>query len=145
MKRTLFYLSITIVAAIVLSSCATGYSKSSYISSLEKFVGKVENNWKSYDEDDWTNADKKMKAFEEKYDKYSDDFTDNEIKDIVLLMARYKLTRAKATGKSWLKDIKGWFNDNKDFFDEALEDLKELGGSIEQFADSVNALFNQNF
>lgn len=131
------------MATFVLCSCATGYSKTSYISSLEKFVDKVENDWKSYDEDDWTNADEKMEVFEEKYDKYSEDLTDEEKKDVVLLIARYKLVRAKATGNTWLKDIKGWFNDNKDVFDEALEDLKEIGGSIGEFVDSLNTLFDQ--
>ena len=127
MKRTLFYLSFTIVAAIVLSSCATGYSKSSYISSLEKFVGKVENNWKSYDEDDWTRSNKTMDAFKEKYSKYSEEFTEKDELKVAKLMAKYQWLCVKYTGKSWLDDLSKKLSDENE---ELINDINDIVNSF---------------
>lgn len=143
MRRTsLLLLLCAIVISIAASSCTTGYSKKTYISSLEKFVARVEADGKKYDSEDWEKADERMVAFEEKYDKYADDFSDKEVKDIVILMAKYKVAHAKATGNRWLNGIKGWFNDNQGVLDETLKDLKEIGSSIDQYVDSIATLLD---
>lgn len=140
MKKIVSLLLSTIMIFFVMISCATGYSKRSFAPSLEKFVSKVEKNWKSFDEGDWVKADKRMDAFEQKYDKYANDFTKEEVKEIVKQVAKYKVIRAKAKGKSWLNDFKDWLDNSKVVFEDGFKDLKEKGGYIDKYIDSIGSL-----
>jgi len=142
MRRTsLLLLLCALVISIAASSCATGYSKKTYISSLEKFVSQVEEKCNKYDDDDWAKVDERMEAFEEKYEKYSDDFTTEELKELAKIKGRYALVRAKSAGKSLMEGIKNLFEDNKAVIEGYMESLEDLDSSIEEYVDSIKSLF----
>ena len=143
MKKAVLAILFTTALCMVVCSCVTGFSKSTYISSLDKYVSQLEENWKSFDEDDWTKVDERMKAFDLKYEKYSEDFTKEELKELAKIMGRYAYVRAKSTGKSWLKSVKDMFEDNKDLFDDMFDGLKNIGNTISGYADSINSFITE--
>jgi len=109
MKKVLFLAACAMIVAIVASSCQTGYSKASYISKLEKFVTDVDENWKTYTDEDWAKADARMAAFEEKYEKYADDFTKEEESKVSKLMSKYSIIRLKGKVKTGWENLTGYY------------------------------------
>ncbi len=53
MKKVLVTIAVVFVALVLANSCGTGFSKSTYISALERFVNKVEQNCGEYSSEDW--------------------------------------------------------------------------------------------
>ena len=121
MKVSLLSVLGIIVICLFSSSCTTGYSKKTYISSLDKYITKIEENWKTYDAKDWVKVDERMEAFEQKFDKYAEDFTKEESKEVTRYMRRYYLVRVKAKGNEWAQDFNDWYDRNKEKIDDALE------------------------
>lgn len=113
MKRIVSFVS-AFMLLIVVSSCSTGYSKSSYISSLENFINKVEKGWMSYDTDDWTKADERMDAYLEKYDEYVDEFSKEEKQKVIKLIAKYQWIYVKRTGKDIKDRVSTWIDENQE-------------------------------
>ena len=107
-------------------SCVSMF-KDSYLHSFERFVAKVEKEYKSYSKDDWDRNDKKLIDFENKCDKYSKYFTKEDKKLIVKLKMKYMYLK----GKSNIEDFLGEFEDYIDFEADATE----------EFLDEIN---NQN-
>lgn len=143
MKRIALLMLSAMVVTIVLSSCETGFSKKTYISSLEKFVTKVEENWKEYDEKEWEKADARMEAFEEKYDKYADDFTKDEAKKVLKLMTKYSTIRLKARVKSGWEELTGAYETGKGVVEGVMEGVKDIEETLGSYADSLDAMFNE--
>lgn len=141
MKKALLFVAFAMVVAMVASSCQTGYSKSSYISALEKFVTGVEENWKSYTEEDWKKADERMQAFEEKYEKYKDDFTRDEERQVSKLMRKYEWVHLKGMGKGFLESLSDLYEEGKGVAEEAYEGYSELKETVTGFADSLSSVF----
>ena len=93
------------VALLLANSCKTGFSKGTYISTLERFVTSVEKNYHDYDETDWQRADERMTAFSEDYGKYVDKFTPDERREVSKLMTKYEVVRGKAKVSGFFKGI----------------------------------------
>jgi Tfp pilus assembly protein PilP len=142
MKKIVLLLSSALVVAVLASSCQTGYSKSSYIAALEKFVSKVEGGWKSFTEDNWKKADEKMEAFEKKYEKYKKDFTKDEERKVSKLMRKYDWAHLKGVGKSFLENFSDVYEEGKNVFEEAYEGVGDFKETVSGFADSLRSVFN---
>lgn len=99
--------------AFAANSCKTGFSKGTYISSLESFVTSVEQDYEDYDETDWQRTDERMKAFNEDYDKYADKFTTDERRKVSKLMTKYEVIRGKAK-------VSGLFQGIGDVIDQGM-------------------------
>lgn len=126
MKKALFLVACVMAVAIFASSCQTGYSKASYISKLEEFVTDVDENWKTYTEDDWAKADARMAAFEEKYEKYADDFTKEEESKVSKLMTRYGVVRLKGKVKTGWENLTGYYEVGKGLVEGTIDFLGNL-------------------
>lgn len=122
MKKVLLFVACALMVTLATSSCQTGYSKSSYVSALEKFVNDVEKNGMSFSDKDWAKADERMEAFKEKQEKYLNDFSKDEKRKVSRMMRRYKFLKIKYT-------VKGYLEDGKSIMEEG-EELMEDGGSI---------------
>ena len=130
MKRLLTIMMFAILVTISANSCKTGFSKGSYISSLEKFVNSVEQNYQDYDETDWQRADERMTAFNEKYDKYSDKFTADERRKVSKLMTKYEMIRGKAK-------VTGFFKGIGDIIDQGL-------GTVEGMLEGISGTSSED-
>lgn len=126
------------LAATALNSCQTGYSKSSYINSLEKFVNKTEDNWRSYDDGDWNKADERMELFKEKYDKYIEKFSTEEKKKVSKLMIKYKFIRLKGGAKGLWEDLTGMYEEGKGMVEGVIDEMQDLT----EYADTLNSIFH---
>lgn len=113
MKKVLAILMLAIVVTISANSCKTGFSKGTYISTLESFVTSVEQDYQDYDETDWQRADERMTAFNENYEKYADKFTSDERRKVSKLMTKYEVVRGKAK-------VSGFFNGISDIIDQGM-------------------------
>lgn len=128
MKKALLYSVCALALFITTSSCQTGYSKSSYVSKLEKFVNKVEVNCNDYNERDWNKADERMTAFKQKYEKYEEKFTSTERRTVKRAMWKYRRIRIKAGLKDVWGDVTGAYDEGKGFLEdlnEGIEGIKE--------------------
>ena len=105
MKKVLAIMMLAFVVTISANSCKTGFSKGTYISSLESFVDSVEQDYQHYDEADWQSADERMTAFKEDYEKYTNDFTSEERRNVSKLMSKYDTIQKKAGVTGFFKGI----------------------------------------
>ena len=126
MKKVLLFVMLAMIATITLNSCKTGFSKGTYISSLERFVTSVEQDYQNYDEKDWESADERMAAFVEKYEKYEDKFTTEERRNVSKLMTKYDVIRSKAKVSGFFKGIGNIIDEGMGTLEGVLEGL---GGS----------------
>lgn len=113
MKKVLAILMLAMVVTISANSCKIGFSKGTYISTLESFVTSVEQDYQDYDETDWQRADERMTAFNENYEKYADKFTSDERRKVSKLMTKYEVVRGKAK-------VSGFFNGINDIIDQGM-------------------------
>ena len=128
MKRVLLYLACALALVFAASSCQTGYSKSSYVTKLEKFVNKVDMHWKDYNVRDWNKADERMTAFKQKYKKYEEKFTSAERRTVKKTMRRYRLIRIKAGLNDVWGDVTGAYDEGKGLLEDlndGIEGIKE--------------------
>ena len=115
----MFAIAVTITA----NSCKTGFSKGTYISSLESFVNAVERDYQGFDETDWQRADQKMTAFSDKYGSYVDQFTTDEKRKVSKLMTKYQAIRVKAKVSGVVKGIGDIIDQGVGAFDGLLEGI----------------------
>ena len=113
MKKVITLLVFAIMVAITTNSCRTGFSKDTYISSLESFVNSVEQDYEQYDETDWQRADERIAEFKEDYDKYADKFTSEETRLVSKLMTKYEVIQGKAK-------VSGFFQGVGDIIDQGV-------------------------
>ena len=106
MKKMLTLLAFAAILLLTLNSCTTGYSKDSYIRSLERFVTSVENHCDNFDEQDWDRADRRMAAFREQYSRYEKKFSRNDVKRVAKLMTRYAFLRGKSAVTDFWDELK---------------------------------------
>lgn len=138
MRKSIVVLIVYCVAVLLtMNSCQTGYSKSSYITSFEKFVEKVEANYSDYDEKDWERVDKRMAAFEKKFDKYAEKFTTEEKKKVSKLILKYKYVRGKAKVKSLFSDLSTVVEGGISAVGDIYEDMET---ELDMWADSLESV-----
>lgn len=93
MKRIIMAM-MAAVALLLLSSCSE--SKESYVKDFTKFIEKVKVEADSYTEADWEKANKKYTEFADtKYNKYSSEFSADEMIDLTRLKATYLTLQTK--------------------------------------------------
>lgn len=141
MKKVLLYVACALMVAFAASSCQTGYSKSSYVSALEKFVNNVEKKGKSFSDNDWAKADERIEAFKEKREKYVNDFSKDEKRKVSRMMRRYKFLKIKYTVKGFLEDGESIMEEGEEILEdgssiigEVYEDVKELGQIVNTYS-----------
>ena len=122
-----------LVFSLIVCSCATGYSKKTYIESFEQFVCNIEDNWKTFTEDDWAKIQERMESFSNKTDKYSKKYTEEDSVRVNNLEKRYRVVERKYTVKKEIDDVldgvNDWFDRNEDY----LELLLKVVGLIKSF------------
>lgn len=121
MKKVLAILMLAMAVTISTNSCKTGFSKGTYISSLERFVTSVEENYQGFDETDWQHAEERMVAFSDDYSKYADQFSSDERREVSKLMSKYKVIRGKAKVSGFLKGIEDIIDDGMGAVEGVLE------------------------
>lgn len=136
-KRIVLLIACCVTVLLAMNSCQTGYSKSSCIASFEKFVEKVEANYSDYDEKDWERMDKRMAAFEEKFDKYADKFTSEEKRKVSKLTLKYKYVRGKAKVKNLFSDLSTMVEGGISAVGDIYEDMET---ELDIWADSLESV-----
>lgn len=75
---------------ILLSSFCSCSSKNGYMEEYREFISDVQKEHMSYDNEMWKEADEKFSEFsEDEYDRYFDELTDDEIKELSKLNSIY--------------------------------------------------------
>lgn len=75
---------------ILLSSLCSCSSKNGYMEEYREFISDVQKEHMSYDNEMWKEADEKFSEFsEDEYDRYFDELTDDEIKELSKLNSIY--------------------------------------------------------
>lgn len=109
---------------LLFSSCSF-YSKSDYLEDFSSFITDIEENHRSYTEEDWLYMDQEYEDFiGENYEKFSDEFTKSEKKQVEDFKTKYQITKLKQkTG---------------DFIDEIGVGIQQLEKIIDRASDLVN-------
>ena len=121
-------LLLTMLVVISANSCKTGFSKNTYISTLERFVNSVEQDYQGFSETDWQRADERMTAFAEDYEKYAEEFTSEDRRKVAKLMTKYEVVRSEAK-------VSGFFHGLGDIIDEGLGTLEGVLEEISNASD----------
>lgn len=122
-RVTLEIFTLTFILLAVVS-CGNFGGKSSYISSFERFVGKVEHNADTYTDEDWEQADAHFEQFADTdHQKNSRKLTKEEKQKIGKLKGKYLAIRAKTKVGN--------------FMDNLQNALDELGGVVEGFTEEI--------
>lgn len=124
MKIVLAILMLAMAVTISTNSCKTGFSKGTYISSLERFVTSVEENYQGFDETDWQHAEERMVAFSDDYSKYADQFSSDERRKVSELMSKYEVIRGKAKVSGFIKGIGDIIDQGIGAFEGVLKGLQ---------------------
>ena len=130
MKKVLAILMFAMAVTILTNSCKTGFSKGTYISSLERFVTSVEENYQGFNEADWQHAEERMVAFSDDYSKYADQFSSDERREVSKLMSKYKVIRGKAKVSGFFQGIEEIIDEGKGAVEGVLEGI--TGSSSEE-------------
>lgn len=121
MKKLLFIVTL-MMAAFTIWSCGSSLSER-----FNSFVTKVENEYSTYSEDDWTAVNDKYDQLVAEYNETKQSLSPDEKKEISNCIGRYTAVLAKAS----LKNLKGTLQDAAsgipELMDEAKSFLKGLG------------------
>lgn len=100
-------------------------SKENYLQNFTDFISEIENNYKTYTEEDWNTKEiEYKKLISEKYDQIQSQLTDEDQQTIGKLKARY----FKIVLKSGLEQLE----------EDIKEGAKQLEGFIEEMTDSIS-------
>lgn len=114
-------------AAVLLLSCAPT-SKEDYISDYKEFINKVSDEYKTYNDNDWNRAERKLDKFSgEWYDKFSKELSAKEKIVVAGYKAKFKYLYALGKSGDTLNDIVDSFDgDDTSEFEKYIEnDLKD--------------------
>lgn len=150
--KKLFY---SFLAIVFLFSCAPS-SKDTYIADYKKFINRVSDEYKTYNEKDWDRAQRKLDKFSgEWYDKFSTELSTKEKITVTGYKAKFNYLCALGKSGNAINDIVDSFKENggselEEYVDEELEDDindvvkeaekvgKDLLDYIEEWIDEVS-------
>jgi len=92
------YYFLLFFAAIFLVYSCDSLQKNNFISSFNTFISNTEMNYKNFNDKDWEEADFKYKNFVEiEYKKYYTKFSDDENKQVNILIGKYQALKLKSS------------------------------------------------
>lgn len=119
MKKISKYIVFTSLV-VFMAGCLSPSSKESYIEKFERFVDRVEQNHKKYNNKDWQWADSQFQKYNDDwYLKFGDEFTVSDQIKIKSLIIRYHSYKNKEDISELLKQL------FKDDVDDAREKVEE--------------------
>lgn len=141
-------ITILISFIIICSSCKsfnTCYSKDAFLDQLAENVQVVKKNGEKFTDAEWEEMDSKMdKLLNDCYDKFENDLTDSETKDVIVQAATYAYVRQKGNFEDFVEMMKKLELDERAekflyLADESLKDFfdKELKEDLEKVVDNA--------
>lgn len=122
MKKVLFL--ITFLTSATLFACNTPQDT---IEDLKKLADRVEENHKSYTDEDWAEIAQKYAKLEKEFKEQ--EYTKDELKEFGRQKGRIKGYMTKKTLNNWGKELENFAN--------------ELGGGIEGFLEAIETLIDE--
>ena len=143
-----FLLTILFIPSCILDPC---YNKDSFLSNLEKTVEEVKKEAQDYSDAEWEKKDKELeKLMDECYEKFKDELTKEERKQVFRNSTQYVYQRQKDQFKEFISALEEveWEKEAEQLITMADEEIKEifndvLKDDLESFLDeAVNELEN---
>lgn len=109
------------VLLLFATACTNSLNKQDYITSYETWINKLKIEYKGYKKDDWSKAETDFKRYSEgEYNRFKDQFTEEERERIdnltgqyYAMLAKYKADQLEGELKSIMNKAKGMFEELK--------------------------------
>ena len=115
-KQFLIMVAVLLLAAACTNSLST---KQDYISNYEAWVKNLKANYKAYKKPDWSTAEADFKRYSEAdYNRFKDQFTDEEREQVDNLTGQYYAVLAKYKANQMKGELKSIMNKAQAMFEE---------------------------
>ncbi len=98
------------------------YSKDAYLEDFASFVTEVEQNYQSYSEEDWLNADQKYEEYVgETYNNFRAELTNDDKKQVGKLKTKFQTVKIKHEAGQIMDDVSDGINQLQGVMEEVIE------------------------
>jgi uncharacterized protein YxeA len=123
-KSKLHLITGLLLAVLIVVSC-TFYSKEDYLKDFASFVTEIEQNYKTYSDEDWSVKDQEYEEYTgESYNKFKAELTGDEKKQVGKLKAKYNTVKVKHKAEK--------------IIDNVSDGINQLQGVVEGVIEAIN-------
>ncbi len=125
LKKSKFYLIMGFLIIVFGAVSCSFYSKDAYLEDFASFVTEVEQNYQSYSEEDWLNADQKYEEYVgETYNNFRAELTNDDKKQVGKLKTKFQTVKIK--------------HEAGQIMDDVSDGINQLHGVIEGVIETIN-------
>lgn len=114
------FLIVVLMLLLLATACTNSLlTKSAYINNYETWIAKLKSDYKEYKKDDWIEAEANFKTYSEgEYNRFKDQFTEDERQKVDNLTGQYWGILAKSKADQVKLELKGIINKALGMFQE---------------------------